>query len=220
MALPPSSIRISVDLHASRTLEVRPITVTLLDTALLIGVGAGVVILAWLFLLRRARRLDRGVPVVDWEARAQVAERRAELAEATVRAGLLPYLARLLRSKLVMGLLFQRRRLVASHREGAERAEALEERLASAHADLQEKLRSYEGKLQRKGNDATGEPRTTALPRAREPEGAPPRRNPLTQRRVEPPQTPVRFTDLLARKGQARPSGLPEATEGNGGQDP
>jgi len=174
--------------------------VTPIDYVLLVVAGGGVAVLLMLFLARRNARLRRGIPVVDWEARAEAAERRAEQAEATVKAGLLPYLARLLRSKLVTGLVSQRRHLVESHREGTERAEALEERLASAHEGLQEKLRSYENKLQQAGQTPASADGQGSVQEKGSQTTVSTRRNPLIQRRVQPPPAPVKFADLLSRK--------------------
>jgi hypothetical protein len=161
---------------------------------------AGLCLMVW---ARRRARLRDDIPVVDWEARAEAAERRAEQAEATVKAGLLPHLARLLRSKLVSGLIFQRRRLVESHQQGAERAEALEGRLASVQKGIEAKLHKYEGRLRELSQPAEapqddGAVRTT-FPRAPEP----PRRNPLLQRPVGSQPAPVKFAELISRKKAA-----------------
>jgi hypothetical protein len=174
--------------------------VTLLDYVFLAVAGVGMVVLLMLFLARRNRVRRRGIPVVDLEARAEEAERRAEQAEATVKAGLLPHLARLLRSKMVTGLLSQRRHLVKSHREGAERAEALEERLASAQADLQKRLRGYEDRLQESVQKPKAADGKGSVQDASSQAAAPARRNPLIQRHVKPPPAAVKFAELLSRK--------------------
>jgi hypothetical protein len=167
--------------------------------------------------LARGEATPSPVARVDWQARAEAAERRAGEAEAMVKAGLLPQLARLLRTKLVMTLVRQRRELVAVQETGARRAEDLERRLAS----LQEGVRH-------KPDENAGPPPT---PESVIEAGAPAdpaaaaasatRRNPLVQRpRID--AEPVHFKELLARRrevpgasvlGPPQRNGTPGATD-------
>jgi len=112
-------------------------------------------------LTRRPRRAslvpariatDDALPVVapgsSWEQRALAAERRAQKAHAVIRAGLLPQLGQLLKTKLVRGLISQRSDLLdAQHKAAAEMAD-LERRLDELHAPLQERLRAYEKRIE------------------------------------------------------------------------
>ena len=125
---------------------------------------AGVVVILMLGLWRLTRRprraslvpariaTDDALPMVapgsSWEQRALAAERRAQKAHAVIRAGLLPQLGQLLKTKLVRGLISQRSDLLdAQHKAAAEMAD-LERRLDELHAPLQERLRAYEKRIE------------------------------------------------------------------------
>jgi hypothetical protein len=82
-----------------------------------------------------------------WQERALQAERRADQAATVVRAGLLPHLAGWLKSKLVRGLLWQRRQLLDVQRQAAQDVEELERRLARVQAPLAERLHAYEKRI-------------------------------------------------------------------------
>lgn len=182
--------------------QLTPIEIILLWTA---AGGAGALVLLW--LRRSRRRRSSAVPVVDWEARAQAAERRAMEAETVVKTGLIPHLARLLRAKLVTGLLHQRRQLVEGQETGAQRAEALEARLANAQEGLKQKLRDYETKVKTLEAQAGARPIEDPTPGPRPALNPSPRKNPLVTRPVRPPPAPVRFGELVARKEEAKTPG-------------
>ncbi len=83
----------------------------------------------------------------SWQARALTAERRADQATAMMRAGLLPLLARWLKTRLVQGMLAQRNHSLATQQQAAADLAKLEERLAKVQAPLTERLRAYEQRI-------------------------------------------------------------------------
>jgi hypothetical protein len=179
----------------------------------LIAVVVGGLVLGALgaFVYWRRKSLSAPViPVVDWESKAQSAEERAQRAETAVKAGLIPHLARILRAKFVVGLLHQRSQLIESQEAGAERAEQIEERLAAAQAQLQQKLTGYEQKIstleaQNGNSTATKTPGNAAATSA-----TPPRRNPFQKRSAAPDPGPVEFSRILARRRQNPSAAEPE----------
>lgn len=68
-------------------------------------------------------------------------------ATAVVRSGLFPHLARLMVSRLVQGLLFQRARMVEAQEVAAVHIHELEERLGRIQAQLQQRLITYEQRI-------------------------------------------------------------------------
>jgi hypothetical protein len=88
------------------------------------------------------------VEVAAWRQRALEAERRAEQAQAVARAGLAPHLAQVLKETVVQELATQRRELLKAQEEAALEITAMIRRLDSVQAPLQERLRSYEARIQ------------------------------------------------------------------------
>jgi hypothetical protein len=170
---------------------------TWLTAGLTVLAGAAIVALAWVYLRRRRERVARLKP--DWEQRALRAERRADEAEAVVRAGLLPYVARLLRSKLLLGLMSQRSSLLQTQHAGAERVVQLEQRLADAHSQLEARLQSYEQRISelREGSVSQAMPRPEPAPTAA---GQAVRKNPLLAPTPPVETPPVHFADIMARR--------------------
>jgi len=83
-----------------------------------------------------------------WRQRALEAERRAQEAIAAARANLAPQLAQALKEALVQELAIQRRELLqAQHLAAAEIAQ-LSQHLDALKAPMQERLRSYETRIQ------------------------------------------------------------------------
>jgi drug/metabolite transporter (DMT)-like permease len=173
--------------------------------AILGGVVLGLGSLGFAWTRIRHGLGQAGVTLVDWQARVDAAERRAGEAEALARTGLLPHLARLLRAKLVVRLLRQRRDLIAGQEAGAQTAEALERRLASVQEDLR-----------RKQGDPKPTAQTPTIPAPETPAAAPgpvaaSRRNPLVQRRPVVAE-PVSFNELLARRRHENTAANPKAS--------
>jgi DNA-directed RNA polymerase subunit RPC12/RpoP len=83
----------------------------------------------------------------DWERRAEEAERRAGNALTTVRAALLPHLARLMMDKLVQTLVLQRRGLMDTQENATQRVEDLEKRLETLQQRLQRQLQTHERRI-------------------------------------------------------------------------
>jgi hypothetical protein len=83
-----------------------------------------------------------------WRKRAFDAERRADQAQAAARAGLAPHLAQMLKETVVQELAMQRRELLKAQEEAALEIAAMIRRFDSVQAPLQERLHSYEARIQ------------------------------------------------------------------------
>jgi len=83
----------------------------------------------------------------EWQQRAEQAEQRAENALTTVRAALVPHLARLMMDKLVQALVHQRRSLMETQENATQRVASLEKRLETLQEQLQRRLQTYERRL-------------------------------------------------------------------------
>lgn len=86
--------------------------------------------------------------VAAWRQRALEAERRAEQAQAAARAGLAPHLAQVLKETVVQELAMQRRELLKAQEEAAVEIAGMIRRFDSVQAPLQERLHSYEARIQ------------------------------------------------------------------------
>ena len=86
--------------------------------------------------------------VEAWRKRAFDAERRADQAQAAARASLAPHLAQMLKETVVQELAMQRRELLKAQEEAALEIAAMIRRFDSVQAPLQERLRSYEARIQ------------------------------------------------------------------------
>ena len=112
-------------------------------------------------LILRPRSLTSAIPppveadkakteleVAAWRQRALEAERRAEQAQAAARAGLAPHLAQVLKETVVQELAMQRRELLKAQEEAAVEIAGMIRRFDSVQAPLQERLHSYEARIQ------------------------------------------------------------------------
>ena len=81
------------------------------------------------------------------EQRALAAEQRAARAQAVVRNGLVPYLARLMKDKLFRGMASQRAHLLKVQHAGAAQVAELEQRLAKIQMQLQNRVAAYERRI-------------------------------------------------------------------------
>jgi hypothetical protein len=90
------------------------------------------------------------LPVPDdvWRQRALMAEQRAEQAQAVVGASLAPHLAQALKEALVQELAVQRRELLQAQQIAAAEIAQLTHHLDELRAPIQERLRSYEMRIQ------------------------------------------------------------------------
>lgn len=90
------------------------------------------------------------LPVPDdvWRQRALMAELRAEQAQAAVGASLAPHLAQALKEALVQELAVQRRELLQAQQIAAAEIAQLTHHLDELRAPIQERLRSYEMRIQ------------------------------------------------------------------------
>jgi len=86
--------------------------------------------------------------VETWRKRAFDAERRADQAQAAARASLAPHLAQMLKETVVQELALQRRELLKAQEEAALEIAAMIRRFDSVQAPLQDRLRSYEARIQ------------------------------------------------------------------------
>jgi hypothetical protein len=80
--------------------------------------------------------------------RAFDAELRAEQAQVAARASLAPHLAQVLKETVIQELATQRRELLKAQEEAAMEIAAIIHRLDSVQAPMQERLRSYETRIQ------------------------------------------------------------------------
>ena len=109
-------------------------------------------------LIIRPRTLMSAPPPVEadssrteaavWRQRALEAERRAEQAQAATRANLAPHLVQVLKETVVQELATQRRELLKAQEEAALEIAAMIRRFDSVQAPLQERLHSYEARIQ------------------------------------------------------------------------
>jgi hypothetical protein len=109
-------------------------------------------------LIIRPRTLACAAPPVEadtarteaaiWRQRALEAERRAEQAQAATRANLAPHLAQVLKETVVQELAVQRRELLKAQEEATMEIAAMIHRLDSVQAPLQDRLHSYEARIQ------------------------------------------------------------------------
>jgi len=83
-----------------------------------------------------------------WRQRAIEAERRAEQALAAARADLTPHLAQALKEALVQELAIQRRELLQAQQIAITEIAQMAHRLDELKAPMQERLRSYETRIQ------------------------------------------------------------------------
>jgi hypothetical protein len=86
--------------------------------------------------------------VETWRKRAFDAERRADQAQAAARASLAPHLAQVLKETVVQELATQRRELLKAQEEAAFEIASMIRRFDSVQAPLQERLHSYESRIQ------------------------------------------------------------------------
>jgi hypothetical protein len=83
----------------------------------------------------------------NWQRRALVAEQQARNAQAVARTGLLAHLARLMKTRVVQRLTWQRGDLLDAQEKAAAEMAEMEERLRKIHAPLQDRLRAYEKRI-------------------------------------------------------------------------
>ena len=90
------------------------------------------------------------LPVLDdaWRQRALMAEQRVEQARAAADASLAPHLAQALKEALVQELAIQRRELLQAQQIAAAEIAQLTQHLDELRAPIQERLRSYETRIQ------------------------------------------------------------------------
>jgi hypothetical protein len=86
--------------------------------------------------------------VETWRKRAFDAERRADQAQAAARASMAPHLAQMLRETVVQELATQRRELLKAQEEATLEIAAMIRRFDTVQAPLQERLHSYESRIQ------------------------------------------------------------------------
>lgn len=84
---------------------------------------------------------------VSWQKRAQVAEQRAERAQAALRAGAFAQLSHWLKQHFAQRLLTERTQMLDTQKSAANELAELEQRLDELHAPLQERLRAYEKRV-------------------------------------------------------------------------
>ena len=89
------------------------------------------------------------VPADDvWRQRALMAELRAEQAQAAIGASLAPHLAQAIKEALVQELAVQRKELLQAQQIAAAEIAQLTHHLDELRAPIQERLRSYEMRIQ------------------------------------------------------------------------
>jgi endonuclease/exonuclease/phosphatase family metal-dependent hydrolase len=82
-----------------------------------------------------------------WQKRALAAEHRAHRAVETMRGGLMPHLARVMREGVLRRLLTQRAQMVRRHDAGARAVAELEQRLAVIQSQFQSRVQTYEQRI-------------------------------------------------------------------------
>jgi hypothetical protein len=80
--------------------------------------------------------------------RALAAERRADQAQAVVRAGLLPHLGQWLKQKLVRKLIADREQLLATQQAAAQKVRAVEERLSRIERQVRRQNDTYQARIE------------------------------------------------------------------------
>ena len=88
------------------------------------------------------------VPDGVWQQRALLAEQRAQQAQAAAGADIAPHLAQALKEALVQELAVQRRELLQAQQTAAAEIAQLTQHLDALRAPIQERLRSYETRIQ------------------------------------------------------------------------
>jgi len=83
-----------------------------------------------------------------WRQRALKAEQRVERVQAEARASLAPHLAQVLKESLVQELASQRKELLQAQQTAAAEIAQLTHHLDEVRAPVQERLRSYEMRIQ------------------------------------------------------------------------
>jgi hypothetical protein len=91
---------------------------------------------------------ELSVPDDVWRQRALMAELRAEQAQVAIGASLAPHLAQALKEALVQELAVQRRELLQAQQIAAAEIAQLTHHLDELRAPIQERLRSYEMRIQ------------------------------------------------------------------------
>ncbi len=109
-------------------------------------------------LALRPRSLGSAPPPVEtdaataeaavWRQRALEAEQRADQARAAANVNLAPHLAQVLKETVVQELATQRRELLKAQEEAAMEIATMIRRLDSVQAPMQERLHSYEARIQ------------------------------------------------------------------------
>ena len=101
-------------------------------------------------LITAAKAAGSEPPVPDdaWQQRALMAEQRIKQVQATAGAGLAPHLAQALKEALVQELAVQRRELLQAQQTAAAEIAQLTHHLDELRAPIQERLRSYETRIQ------------------------------------------------------------------------
>jgi hypothetical protein len=87
--------------------------------------------------------LPSGSPEEAWQARALLAEGKAERAHAAIRSGVLGWM----RDKIFRTMADQRAELLSSQQRAETEMRELEQRLAELHAPLQDKISAYEKRI-------------------------------------------------------------------------
>jgi hypothetical protein len=97
-------------------------------------------------------RLEPSVAAPDqvdvWQERALTAEKQAAQAQAVIRGGLLPHLSHWLRQKFVGTMMADRARLLAAQQAAAQKASAVDQRLARIETQVREQNRSYQRRIE------------------------------------------------------------------------
>jgi len=91
---------------------------------------------------------ERLVPDNSWRQRALMAEQREKQAQAAAGADIAPHLAQALKEALVQELAVQRRELLQAQQIAAAEIVQLTQHLDELRAPIQERLRSYEARIQ------------------------------------------------------------------------
>jgi hypothetical protein len=86
-------------------------------------------------------------PPFTLESRRHDVGRRAEDSVAVLRAGLVPQLARIMMTRLVQTLFFQRGQLLQAQEHGTLRVEELEQRFARIQEQMQTRIGQYEMRI-------------------------------------------------------------------------
>lgn len=121
--------------------------------------------------------LPPGSDAAAWQARALLAEGKAERAHAAIRSGVLGWM----KEKLFSTLFSQRQELLTANERATTEINDLEQRLEQLHAPLQERIQAYEQRIQELEEELVARKMPKPVPPA-----------PLSLRRKsERPDTPV-----------------------------